>query len=647
MIVEIYRKWLALNGDHHLAYVVYFNCSVTQRDSGDLLGAVLSLRESQRLNPDFSSTYINLGRALEDVGLPAEAIAEWGKGLAKLSAVKGEAVAQRLILLEQSGRLLEAHQQDPLAEEQFQQAIELNPSQLESIRQWIALRLRQCHWPAVTGTDRAPSDKRLAAISPLSLAAISDDPVFQLSCGYVYGKETVGAPSRKSLEAVAKFRAARSAALGRRLRIGYVSSDFREHAVGFAMTEVIELHDRAKFEIFAYYCGIERDDPTRRRIAGAADHWLDIRAMSVEEAAKRIAEDGIDILVDLNGYTKFAKTGVFALCPAPIQVNWFGYPGTMATPYHHYLIADPLIVPAGQEIHYSEEVLRLPCYQPNDRKRVVADRTPTRAEVGLPEDAFVFCSFNGAQKLTRRTFERWIAILNQAPNSVLWMLDSGELVTERLRQYALERGIARERIVLAAKLGNPHHLARYPLADLFLDAFPYGAHTTAADSLWMGVPVLTLTGRSFAARVCTSLVHAAGIGEMACDSEAKYIAKAVELTKDRARLETIKQRLKAGRLTCTLFDTDRLVKGLEGLYEQMVERHRLGRTPTPDLTNLATYHEIGTKLDYEKIDAMSDEDYFAAYREALAESDMSYPLSYDGRLWQAPIAKPTLRRAIG
>ena len=241
----------------------------------------------------------------------------------------------------------------------------------------------------------------------------------------------------------------------------------------------------------------------------------------------------------------------------------------MGTPYHHYLIADPIVVPASHEIYYSEEILRIPCYQPNDRKRSVAERPPTRAEAGLPDDAFVFCSFNATQKLTRRTFERWITILTQVPNSVLWMLKADDETMERLQHYAEERGIARERIVLAAKLANADHLARYPLADLFLDAFPYGAHTTAADSLWMGVPVLTLTGRSFAARVCTSLVNAAGIGEMACESEAKYVAKAVELANDRAQLEGVKQRLKSGRPTSLLFDTNRLARALEGLYAQI------------------------------------------------------------------------------
>ena len=299
------------------------------------------------------------------------------------------------------------------------------------------------------------------------------------------------------------------------------------------MTQVFESHDRSKFEVLAYYCGIARDDAIRQRIVAAAEHWVDITAMRDEEAALQIARDGVDILVDLNGYTKFARTRVFTFRPAPVQVNWFGYPATMGTPYHHYIIADAGIIPEGDEIFYSEEVLRLPCYQPNDRLRLVAEAKPTRADCGLPEDAFVYCSFNATQKLTQRMFDTWLTILASTPGSVLWMLKSADDVHARLHQYAAARGVAPERIIWADKKSNPEHLARYPLADLFLDSFPYGAHTTASDALWMGVPVLTLQGRSFAARVCASLLAAAGVPELAAASETEYRGKAIVLYHNR------------------------------------------------------------------------------------------------------------------
>ncbi len=468
-VSELYRAWIAVNGEHQFVYIAYFNYAVILSELGDQLGAIKALRECLRINADFIPALINLGRALEDLGHPTDTLAEWRKAAAKLSAVSGEAISQKCTLLMQSARVLDSLQQYAAAEEALREAIEIDPSLSDAILQWINLRQRQCHWPAVPGSERVSRERRLAAISPLSLAALTDDPMFHLADAFVFGKTAIKPASRSVLQGVP--RTALTAARGR-IKVGYVSSDLREHAVGHALTELFELHDRSKVEIFTYYCGIERDDPVRQRLRVASDRWVDIRSLDDAEAAFQIANDGIDVLVDLNGYTRFARTGVFALRPAPVQVNWFGYPGTMGSPYHHYLIADSIVVPESHEIYYSEKILRLPCYQPNDRKRAVSERTPTRAEVGLPDDVIVFCSFNGTHKLTRRTFERWIAILNQVPNSVLWLLKSDEETIERLRLYAEARGVARNWIVLAVKLPNAEHLARYPLADLFLNYFP-------------------------------------------------------------------------------------------------------------------------------------------------------------------------------
>jgi len=291
--------------------------------------------------------------------------------------------------------------------------------------------------------------------------------------------------------------------------------------------------------------------------------------MDAAAAARRIAADGIQILVDLNGYTREARLKLVAMRPAPVIVNWLGYPGTMASPYHHYIIADDWIIPEDSELYYSEKVLRLPCYQPSLRDRTVATPRPGRRGAGLPEDAVVYCCFNGTHKISRFTFERWLMVLSRVPGSVLWLLGSTEAANERLRDYTASRGVARERVVFADKLANPYHLARYELADLFLDTAPYGAHTTASDALWTGVPVLTLSGRSFASRVCGSLVRAAGIPEMICTSAEEYVERAVALGSDRAQLQELRERLRGGRDSCTLFDMPGLVNRLEGLYQQM------------------------------------------------------------------------------
>jgi predicted O-linked N-acetylglucosamine transferase (SPINDLY family) len=261
----------------------------------------------------------------------------------------------------------------------------------------------------------------------------------------------------------------------------------------------------------------------------------------------------------------------------------------------------------------------------------------------LPEDAFVYCSFNGTQKTTPRVFQRWMAVLRQAPNSVLWLLTGTPDANDRLRRAAAEQGVAPDRIIFADKMANPDHLARYPLADLFLDSMPYGAHTTAADSLWMNVPIVTWPGRSFASRVCASLVRAAGVPELACASPEEYVALAVELARNPERLAAIKAKLAAGRDTCTLFDTPAVVRGLENLYRQMWNDYKGGNLPVPDLRNLDIYHEIGLGLDIESAELMSDEAYLALYREKLAEWHEVYPISFDDRLWRA--ARPEAKRA--
>jgi len=416
------------------------------------------------------------------------------------------------------------------------------------------------------------------------------------------------------------------------LRIGYLSSDLREHAVGYLMTEVLGLHDRSKVEIFAYYCGPESKDSLHERFKADSDHFVSISAMDDETAARRIAADGIQILVDLNGYTREARLKVVSRRPAPIIVNWLGFPGTMATPYHHYIVADDWLIPPTSEMFYSEKVLRLPCYQPNNRTRKVSDRPVSRQDSGLPADAVVYCCFNGAHKISRFTFDRWLTILERVPKGVLWLLSSNEATNQRLTAHAVARGIAAERIVFAAKLANPFHLARYVLADLFLDTTPYGAHTTASDALWMGVPVLTLSGRSFASRVCGSLVRSAGLPELVTESADEFVDRAVSLGNDPATLLGYRERLSANRDTSTLFDMPLLVRKLEELYQQMADDFEHGVLPRPDLSNLDVYLEVGSEVQHEQVEVQSIADYRGWWTEMLEERHRFRPIDPDRRL---------------
>lgn len=628
--VALYRNWVARNPAHPLLHAAYFNYGVALNKSGDRYGAMNALRAALSLKPDFMPSHINLGRLLEDDGQFDAAVTQWLTLVSQTGLIDGSSVKHKLVALQQIGRVLETFQQDEPAEDALRQSLEINENQPEVAQHWIALRQRQCKWPAVTPSEHVSLKALFTHISPLSLAVHSDDPMFQLARAFKYSKELTGPPRRPLCHATA---AKERASLRQKLRIGYVSSDLREHAVGFAMADVLETHDRQAFEITAYYCGIDRPDGTKDRSQKSVDHWVDITRLPDEQAAQRIREDGIDILIDLNGYTKDARSRIFSYRPAPVTVNWFGFPGTMGSAHHHYIIADPIVVPEEDEIFYSEKVLRLACYQPNDRKRVVANEPLSREGAGLPADGFVYCCLNGCQKLTPEVFASWLTILRQVPDSVLWLLSGGAETDKRLRQLAANGGIAAERLIFAEKMPNPQHLARYQLADLFLDNSPYGAHTTASDAMWMGVPVLTYPGKTFASRVCASLVHAAGLGDLVCDSENSYVARAIALGKDRAQIETLKARLLSSRSSSRLFDTPALVRDLEELFRHMWTEAVEGRLPKPDHTNLNDYFDIGLDIAVNgKVPAARDE-LCKLYRDRLEAWNSAIRLPRDSRLW--------------
>ena len=423
---------------------------------------------------------------------------------------------------------------------------------------------------------------------------------------------------------------------GQRLRIGYVSSDLRDHAVGFALSEVLELHDKSSVEIFAYYCGEKRhNDATQERIKAAADCWRDIAGIGDVEAAALITADQIDILVDVNGYTKHARTKIFSYRPAPVIVNFCGYPGSMGSPSHQYIIADEHIIPPENEIYYTEKVLRIACNQPIDRKRTIADR-PTREQAGLPEDVFVYACFNGMQKITAACFGQWMTILTATPDSVLWLLGGDEEANQRLNQAAAQAGVAPERLIFAPKATNPRHLARIALADLFLDTFPYGAHSTAADAITMGLPILTVPGKTFASRFCASIVAAAGIPELICANPDEYISRAIGFAHDRDSLAKIKASLQGQRETSVLRDIPALARRLEFLYWQMQGEAERGETPVPDLRNLDVYYEIGAELLEQSNEFESNADYRRRYLSKLAKWDDYASLPRDSRLWTQP-----------
>lgn len=630
-VLRLYRSWIDCNGDNPLLYAVLFNMAVAMTDAGEFEAARECLEQAASISPAFMPAHINLGRIYERQGNAAAAVMQWSTVSEGLAAIDGTGITHKTTALNQIARVLEERNQHEPAESALRRSVEIDPRQREAVQHYLALRQRQCKWPVIVPWDRVDRETLTAGFSPLSIAAHTDDPMLHLAAAWHYNKTDVGDPVEGAMPSHWATRERRG---GGRLRIGYLSSDLREHAVGYLTAELFELHDRNVVELFVYYCGPAADDPLHQRIKAASEHWIAISDMDDAAAARRIADDGVQILVDLNGYSRDARSKLLALRPAPIIVNWLGYPGTAGSPYHHYLIADEGIVPTEHEIYYSEKVLRLPCYQPNDRRRIVAPQRPTREDVGLPRDAMVYCCFNGLHKISRFAFERWTTILQRVPDSVLWLLADDDATEERLRDFAHARGVARDRLIFAEKKANPDHLARYPLADLFLDTAPYGAHTTASDALWMGVPMLTLTGRAFASRVCTSLVRAAGVPELACGSPEEYVDRAVAMGRDRTLSATYRERLIAQRDSCDLFNTPMLVTQLEALFAEMWADLKAGQLPQPDLANLDVYFDIGVAIDHEAVEVGAIADYTAWWQGKLMQRHRIRPIPADRRLWR-------------
>lgn len=628
LTIQLYRLWVGCTAADPLLHVVNYNLGMALSAAGDPAGAGAALEAALAIDADFHPARLNLGVVTAGRGAIDDALDHWREVVARLDRVNPDTLRFKKIALRNLAYHFELTNRFTEAEDALRQSLALDPHQTDVAQHLLSSRQEQCIWPLATTVDGLSREALVRTMLPLSLAAWADDPILQLATAWSHARSV-----NPSLQRVEHTRAHVAEATPRRRRIGYMSSDLRAHAVGSLVPEVFERHDRSAFEVFAYSFGPPSTDSLANRLRGAAEHWVDIAAMDDEAAARRIVDDGIDILVDLNGHTRDARTAVLSMRPAPVIVNWLGYPGTMGTPYHHYIVADPWIVPEDHEIYYSETVLRLPCYQPNDSRRMIGPATQTRADVGLPEGATVFCCFNSAHKVTRFTFERWMRILQAVPDSVLWLFETAAATSRRLRAAAGQYGVAPDRLIFAPKLSNAAHLARYTLADLFLDTSPYGAHTTGSDALWMGLPVLTLSGYSFASRVCGSLVRAAGLPELVCTSPEEYVARAIALGNDRQELARLRERLAAQRAGCVLFDMERLVRSLEELYGRMWDDFRADRLPVPNLANLDTYLEIGAGRDFERTEMPSLDEYHGFYRRELARRHRVQPIADDGRLW--------------
>ena len=442
-----------------------------------------------------------------------------------------------------------------------------------------------CDWTAaeaqidalVAAWQTDPSGPSRDAMLPFDSVVVSVPPALRLDVARRYA-----ARIRKWASATPSFPPGPVRPRDGRLRVGYCSADFYDHATAHLAAGLFERHDRSRFEVVAYSFGPDDGSGYRRRLMAAFDRFVDVRDEPFAATARRIAGDGIDILVDLKGYTGGSRSEIFALRPAPIQVNYLGYPGTTGADFIDYLIADRIVVPAADRRWYTESVVWLPhSYQVNDDRQPIAPDAPPRADCDLPEGGVVFACFNHSYKIDAAVFAAWMRILTAVPGSVLWLLEKYPAARAALEAAAERHGIARRRLVFSPRAPKPEHLARLRHADLFLDTWRCNAHTTASDALWVGVPVVTCPGVGLAARVAASLVHAVGLPELVARDPQDYVDKAVALARAPERLQTLKATLAAGRRSAPLFDTARYTRDLERAYSAMWARHERGEPPAP------------------------------------------------------------------
>lgn len=519
------------------------------------------------INPSYPEAWLNRGAALIDLKCYQEAIDSYNKAI----AVKADFAAAYSNL----GNALLDIKQHQTAIENYDVALALQPNieYLEGMR--LHTKMHICDW-----SDIGNQMSRLAisiecnekAAPPFAILSILTSPAAQRKVAEIFARDKcsdifpfspISKPDKKG-----------------KLRIGYYSADYHNHATSYLMAELFEKHDRSKFEIIAFSFGPNKIDEMRKRVEAAFDMFIDVKTQSDMDVALLSRNLGIDIAVDLKGFTQDSRPGIFAARAAPVQVNYLGYPGTMGAEYIDYLIADPTLILETSKQHYCEKIAYLPnSYQVNDAKRRIADKVFTRKEAGLPETGFVFCCFNNNYKITPSTFDGWMRILQKVERSVLWLFEDNPIAAGNLRKEAIQRGVDAERLIFAKRMPLPEHLARHRLADLFLDTLPYNAHTTASDALWVGLPVLTCAGEAFASRVAASLLNAIHMPELVTTTQEEYEAQAVELASSPDKLMRIKQKLAANRLATPLFDSQLFTKHIEAAYMQMYERYYADLAP--------------------------------------------------------------------
>ncbi len=560
-----FDKALALSPNYSQAH---YNRGVTLQELNQFDEALASYDKALAIEPNYAEAFANRGAALKQLKRFEEALVSFDKALA-LNPNFADAFYNRGLTFRELTRFNEA-----LAS--YEQALAVKPDHTRAFGGIIDCLSNLCDWRrAINIADDVVTHvwEKKSIISPLALLGYSGDPLLQLQCSRNFVDDRVPSLSRKLWTGTTSIRD--------KLRVAYLSADFRSHPVAYLMAELFEQHHRSQFEIFGISFGVDDHSEMRKRLVAAFDEFHDVRRKSDKEVAELLCDLQIDVAIDLMGYTQDSRPGIFACRPAPVQVNYLGYPGTTGAEFIDYIIADKTVAPFEHQRFYTEKIIHLPdCFQVNDRKRRIAAHTPTRNDAGLPAEGFVFCCFNNNWKITPATFDVWMRLLGSVDGSVLWLSQANDAAIRNLRREVGARGIDASRLIFAPRvMGLGDHLARLRLADLFLDTIPFNAHTTASDALWAGLPLLTCKGEAFAGRVAASLLHAIGVPELVTSNLEEYQALALKLAHDSSQLTEIKAKIAYNRDTFPLFNTDRFTRHIEAAYTTMWEIWQRGEAP--------------------------------------------------------------------
>lgn len=568
----LYEGWIA-HTESPLRHVACFNWGTVLAALGRHAQAEAAYRQALGLKPDFLHACLNLGHQLEHLKRHDESLAQWARVVELTDAVTPDSKELRLHAMNNSARMLETLRRFDEAERFMIRSLELEPAQPDVIQHYVHVRQKVCAWPIYQPVGAVGLNQLLVGTSPLAMLSATDDPALHLLAAQRFAYERIAKAPAMPLHAGGPRREGK-------VRIGYLSGDLCLHAVGLLVPELLELHDREHFEVFAFCWSREDGTAQRKRLVEAVDHLVRIDKLDDAGAARLIAGLGIDILVDLQGLTSGARPAILGMRPAPVQVSYLGFPGCSGIPGVDWIVADRFVMPQEQLPYSTEKPLYLDrCYQVSDRQREVAP-LPTRATYGLPEDAFVFCSFNNNFKFTETVFDAWMRIVRGVDGSVLWLLADNDRARENMLARAESLGVSRDRLHFAPRVSPAEYLARFTLADLVLDTFPYNAGTTASDALWMGTPLLTLSGRSYISRMAGSLLTHVGLPDLVTETLAQYERLAIQLGRNPQRVASYRRYLAEHGRTSPLFDVPGFVRDLEAEFRRLAAESRTAGGPS-------------------------------------------------------------------